>query len=332
MRIQQLLNTPKPARNIRWLRAALQHAMQLEFFTIPPYLCALWSIQDQGTPAYGIIESVVLQEMLHLGLACNMLVAVDGRPRIDDSDFLPDYPCELPGNVRPGLYVGLVGVYRELVRDVFMQIEYPEHGAVPIQPMLVSPYRTYATIGEFYDAILESFRIVSPPISVKRQLTSTKVHLKQLPDLAAVECALKQIKEQGEGTDQSPFEEDFGGELAHYYRFMQIVVGKQIVKGADGKAHWDDSNPVPFPDAFPMAMVPKGGHPPELTRPFNEQFSAVLSLMQAAWDAGGAAGQAKLSAAVMAMAKLRDPAIALMQKPIKPNSGGGNYGPDFRLV
>ena len=48
---------------------------------------------------------------------------------------MPSYPCELPGNVRPGLYVGLVGFHRELVRDVFMQIEQPENPTVPIQPM-----------------------------------------------------------------------------------------------------------------------------------------------------------------------------------------------------
>jgi hypothetical protein len=331
--LQELMKVSKAARGITWLRAALQHAVQLEFSTIPPYLCAMWSIRS-GDAAYGIIESVVKQEMLHMGLACNMLVAVDGNPRIEDPDFVPDYPCELPGHVRPGLYVGLVGLYRELVRDVFMQIEFPENPPVPIQPKMFETSRSYATIGEFYDAIRDVFRAHSPRISMERQLVSKPVHLNQLSDLPAVLRAIKQIKEQGEGTDQSPFEEDFDPkELAHYYRFMQIVVGKQIVKGTDGKAHWDDSQPVPFPDVYPMAMVPKGGYAPELTRAFNEPFSAVLNLLQGAWQTGGNEGQTKLGDAVKIMQqKLQTPAVALMNEPIQALSGRGNYGPDFRLL
>lgn len=332
MGLQELMRVSKAARGITWLRASLQHAVQLEFSTIPPYLCAMWSIQN-GVNAHGIIESVVMQEMLHMGLACNMLAAVDGTPRIEDPDFVPDYPCELPGHVRPGLYVGLVGLYRELVRDVFMQIEYPENGPVPIQPMMFETSRSYATIGEFYDAIREVFHALSPHISVERQLVSAGVHLKQLPNLAAVDCAIEQIKVQGEGTDQSPFEVPFAEkELAHYYRFMQIVVGKNIVQGADRKAHWDDSSSVPFPEVYPMAMVPKGGYAPELTRCFNEQFSAVLNFLQGAWQIGGSAGQAKLTDAITAMRNLQKPAIALMKQPIQPQSGRGNYGPDFRLL
>jgi Ferritin-like len=332
MTIQLLMSVPKPARSLNWLRRALQDAIQLEFSTIPPYLCAMWSILDQGEPAYGIIESVVMQEMLHMGLACNMLVAIGGCPRIEDPDFVPEYPCELPGNVRPGLYIGLVGLYRELVRDVFMQIEYPEHGPVPIQPMMFAVRRTYSTIGEFYDAVSDAFSHLAPPISQDRQLASAKVHLKQLPDLDAVICAIKQVKEQGEGTVQSPFEDDFAGELAHYYRFMQIIVGKQIVRGQDGKAHWDDSQPIPFPDVYPMAMVPKGGYPLDVTRPFNQQFTAVLDRLQLAWQTGGTAGEQKLGEAYKAMHRLREPAIALMRQEIQPNSGRGNYGPDFRLL
>jgi hypothetical protein len=333
MTIQDLMNVPHAGRGRAWLRAALQHAIELEFSTIPPYLCGMWSISDLGNPAYGIIESVVMQEMLHMGLACNMLAAIDGYPRIEDPEFVPDYPCELPGHVRPGLYVGLVGLYRELVRDVFMQIELPEHGPVPILAMMLAPRHVYSTIGDFYDAILELFQKLKPPVSEERQLDSSKVKLSKLADLDAIECAIKQIKEQGEGTTQSPFVQDFSpDELAHYYRFMQIVVGKQIVKGQDGKAHWDDNSPLPFPTVYPMAMVPKGGYAPDLTRPFNEQFSAVLNFLQVAWQTGGAAGQASLESAYKAMRGLAKPAIALMQQEIQSNSGRGNYGPDFRLL
>jgi hypothetical protein len=88
MNIQQLMNVPKEARGTWWLRTSLQRAIELEFSTIPPYLCAMWSIRTGRTdPVYQIIETVVKQEMLHMGLACNMLVAIDGRPRIEHPDF-----------------------------------------------------------------------------------------------------------------------------------------------------------------------------------------------------------------------------------------------------
>ena len=80
MTIQQLMSVPKAGRRRNWLKGALQHAIQLEFSTIPPYLCAMWSIQSEGDAVSGIIESVVMQEMLHMGLACNMLVGIGGQP------------------------------------------------------------------------------------------------------------------------------------------------------------------------------------------------------------------------------------------------------------
>jgi Ferritin-like len=47
------------------LRDALQLAMQLEFSTIPPYLCALWSIDTNADPGgvAALIETIVIQEM-----------------------------------------------------------------------------------------------------------------------------------------------------------------------------------------------------------------------------------------------------------------------------
>jgi hypothetical protein len=186
----------------------------------------------------------------------------------------------------------------------------------------------------FYDAVLDAFRTASPPISQHRQLKSPGVRLDKLQNMGDVETAINRIKEQGEGTGQSPFEDDFdANELAHYYRFMQIVVGQKIIKGPDGKAQWDPSQPVPFPEVYPMAMVPRGGYPPDLTKTFNKAFSQVLHFLQLAWDKGGSEGQENLKTSQDIMRDdLSGPAIDLMSKEIQPNSGRGNYGPDFRLV
>ena len=42
-----------------------------------------------------IIRSVVIEEMLHMALACNLLNAVGGQPEIDRAGFVPlsGSPC-----------------------------------------------------------------------------------------------------------------------------------------------------------------------------------------------------------------------------------------------
>src|SRR5262249_8024123 len=75
------------------LREHLQWAIELEHCTIPPYLCALYSLDAGRNPeASEVVASVFLEEMLHLALAANLLNAVGGGPRIDSPRMLPGYP------------------------------------------------------------------------------------------------------------------------------------------------------------------------------------------------------------------------------------------------
>ena len=78
---------------LRLLKKHLQTAIEVEHSTIPAYLCALYSIKD-GTnqEAAQIIKSVVLEEMLHMVLAANVLNAIGGEPKITHSEFVPRYP------------------------------------------------------------------------------------------------------------------------------------------------------------------------------------------------------------------------------------------------
>src|SRR3954452_23643124 len=72
-------------------------AMQLEHATIPPYLTALYTIKP-GTngDASMVIREVVVEEMLHLTLAANVLNAVGGQPDLTAPGFVPTYPARLP--------------------------------------------------------------------------------------------------------------------------------------------------------------------------------------------------------------------------------------------
>ena len=81
-KITELLQIPSGRNDLEWLKQGLQAAIELELPTLPPYLCGLWSIKSQDGPAFDLIESVALEEMLHIGLCCNMLAAIEGHRRL----------------------------------------------------------------------------------------------------------------------------------------------------------------------------------------------------------------------------------------------------------
>src|SRR5580692_7493601 len=79
------------------LRRHLQWAIELEHATLPPYLCALYSIEEgSNEDAVEVIHSVFMEEMLHLTLAANILNAIGGSPQIDVPSILPSFPAYLP--------------------------------------------------------------------------------------------------------------------------------------------------------------------------------------------------------------------------------------------
>ena len=68
-----------PIATLESLREPLQWAIELEHFTLPPYLCALCSLEpDRNPEASEVVSSVLVEEMLHMTLAANLLNAVGG--------------------------------------------------------------------------------------------------------------------------------------------------------------------------------------------------------------------------------------------------------------
>jgi hypothetical protein len=131
------------------LQGALQNAIELEHATLPPYLYALYSLdQQKNSEIYGLIRSVVMEEMSHFGLACNILNAIGGSPAIDSPAFVPTYPGPLPCGVEGQLTVPLAPFSIDLVETVFMVIEEPEDPVALQADDAEGP-----TIGQFYDAI-----------------------------------------------------------------------------------------------------------------------------------------------------------------------------------
>lgn len=260
----------------------LQTAIRLEHSTLPPYLFALYSLKDpndpenehQADPAaiekYDTIRDVVFsvarEEMLHMSLACNILNSIGGNPQIppdpaDKSDTFPHYPGHLPGGVEQDLIVPLKPLSSELIRDVFMRIEQPEHPWESWLRIIANVANTdgadasqEVTIGAFYTLLLDKLTFVENAHQLmykksifqdRNQVASPHFfpdHLIKITDLDSARLAIHTIIDQGEGTSQDPY--DIDQVPAHYYRFMQLTKGAKLTQTATGFEWVSDSNYV----------------------------------------------------------------------------------------
>ncbi|MEN8213601.1 MAG: ferritin-like protein, partial [Pseudomonadota bacterium] len=193
-------------RDLSSLHQHLQWAMELEHATIPPYLYALYSIKEGcNQEASEILRSIVMEEMLHMTLAANLLNAVGGSPRLDTPDFIPEYPCYLPHS-NEAFLVPLAGFSRESIHTL-MRIERPEAAEAPAED------DRYETIGQFYKAIEEGIQNLSaemgaaklfcgdPGLQIESDETQYAGSGRIIPvsDLESALAALDEIMHQGEG-------------------------------------------------------------------------------------------------------------------------------------
>jgi photosystem II stability/assembly factor-like uncharacterized protein len=315
-----------PTHDLAWLHDALQTAIQLELSTLPPYLTARWTIKNLLDPVAGAIKEVRGEEMLHMGLACNLLTAIGGMPLIADEAVVPKYPGPLPWGIRPGLIVSLRKLDKAQAA-VFMEIEYPQGG-----PLAIAAANPPVTIGEFYASVLSAFKDIEPPLSLDRQLEGP-LGLTTIGTPEEVEQAIMLINLQGEGSKASP--EEAPGKLAHYYQFGEIFHGKRLVP--DGAGGWEFSGAdLPMPDVHDMADIPTGGYQKadvpdiavwERIERFDRLYSEMLRLLQAAWTNGDVA---TLWESIGTMGQMGATGRVLVTDP-RPN-GQGNYGPCFRYA
>ena len=255
------------------LRQHLALAIQVELTTVPPYLYAMYSIEDQASEAARLIKSVVAEEMLHAVLVANLLVAVGGRPDFRDPELIPRYPGPLPHHVPP-LIVNLAPASPELVRDVFMVIEQPEApGAPPEEDQ-------FETLGQFYAALELALEDLSDrfdlfaDVQPDRQFADSRFYqpvefdaedsggLMLVEDLESACEAIEIVVHQGEGVSDERYADPSHQELTHYYKFEQI---------ADGVSSLGEVRPV--------MVNPKIADLPESLRPLSDLVNALYSFL-----------------------------------------------------
>jgi hypothetical protein len=253
------------------IKAALQNAIRLEFSTIPPYLCAYFTLKRNSPGARfarGVVRNIVVEEMLHMTLAANILNAIGGSPVFNDPAQHPVYPGPLPMGIgddgaapERALVVGLKRYSRELVGESFMKIEEPEH-PLPLARMRQFDQR-YQTIGEFYRDLQQALRAHSSELTFLFNQPSNNPQVRgffqnevAVLDVESATRAIEIIIDQGEGVAASPLDEF--EDVAHYYRFLELFQGKQIDRiatAAQGKVVLDPTKPILIDDVNDVVQM-----------------------------------------------------------------------------
>jgi CDGSH-type Zn-finger protein len=328
------------------LHRHLQWAIELEHSTLPPYLCALYSIKEgHNEEAAEVIHSVFMEEMLHLTLAANILNAVGGTPRIDTPSILPTFPTFLPHSDR-AFQVDLRKLSPEAL-ETFLKIERPaEHTGIPED-------NKFETIGQFYEAIEVALTHLSEKLGEQelfsgdptRQVTDEVYYggsggIVTVTDLESALRALGEIVEQGEGLqhqevwdgDQDMFHPE-REEVAHYFRFQEIALGRRFASGdtpqsgPTGEPLAVDWDAVHNMRANPRSVdYPAGSEQRERMEAFNHAYCSVLHLLDRTFDGS----PSLLGVATGEMYGLKQEAIELMQ--LGSGDGETTVGPSFEYV
>jgi hypothetical protein len=336
-----IIESVRQAKGAGDLHRYLQGAIELEHSTIPPYLQALYSIKhDKNTIVANLIRSIVIEEMLHMTIAANVLNAIGGEPAINQPSFVPSYPGPLPMNVHGGLTVGLAPLSKALIHDVFMEIEMPEHPKnFPLKTIELAG-ETFGTIGLFYAAVIDKLKELGDDAFTGkpgRQMVDNTwfppTQLFPIRDADSAVRGLNIIVQQGEGTSDDPLKAD--GQPAHYYRFAEIFYGRRLVPDPTVEEKYSYSGaPIPFDPTgiWDMVINPKveSYSAGSTARAYAERFNGIYTNLLNSLHLTFNGGPRHLSAALGGMYELRLAAQALIE--IRDAATGKQAAPSFEFA
>ncbi|MFC5148590.1 ferritin-like domain-containing protein [Streptomyces aureoversilis] len=265
------------------LSAHLCAAAYVELSTVPMYLYAAYSMRTRGysqwalgKPAQSDLIGVVIEEMQHMALARNVLVAI-GRGddlRVYARESVPTYPAPMAHRMPP-LTLSLRRLSSTQVQT-FMEVELPESEQKQVEAVDIVDYHS---LGEFYKYIEDGITYLSTPAAGNEQIKWADLAADKLwqlqyhrgywnqnggaqqPLLVTDEktaiAALRVIVEQGEGAphDRGHIDpiypppkigEHRRTEDSHYTKFLRIrqgVDGVGVVKDDNGQEKYTIDSP-----------------------------------------------------------------------------------------
>ncbi len=339
------------AAKVEDLWPLVQKAIELEHATIPPYLCGYFTLRlGTNTEVADIIRSVVIEEMLHFSIACNLLLGLGGSPEINQPGFVPDYPHDLPFDIGNDLEVHLRKCSVGQVKEVFMGIEKPDE-VIPIAsarapaaaaaPMAIEAMdvpKEFETIGLFYEFLARKIQELDAKQPICWKITDQNVASQWFTDpdemflIDRTDKATKAIHviiDQGEGTHSDPFDED--GIPAHFYRFQQIVKGRKLIEKPGEKPPYefggeaislDTANVWNMDDDPKIAKYKAGSTSHRMAVQFSYSYTRLLNSLHLAFNGQ----QEQLGHAMGVMYELRLLAQQVLATPAEFADGSENTG------
>lgn len=329
---------------IKNLQILLQDALEVEHATIPPYLTAMLSLKPgHNEEVREIIKSVLIEEMLHLTLAANLLNAVGGKPDLSHPEFVPRYPHNLPHSAERFLIH--IEAFSHSALKTFMKIERPEASDNPPEGAgFHSIAQFYASIRNRINEICDFYGEgklftgnINQQIRPEDYYGSGSVVIVHNRETAMQ--AIETIVEQGEGAHETIFDQDHnilgdgkGYEIAHYYRFKEIEKGKHYTQkdtpktgphGKELKVNYKqvyqikkDTRIGDYPDSSPIHQA---------LEEFAFSYRQLLLSLEDAFNGE----RTRLTEAMARMFALQNQALALIRTP--SGNGDETLGLDFRI-
>jgi hypothetical protein len=269
---------------VGYVQDLLQEAIKVEHGTIPLYLTTLYSIVNQSSFEAVSIKGVVMEEMLHMVQAANVLNAIGGAPFIDRPDFVPTYPLILP---LINVTASIAWFNRETTAHYQMLESVPDPGgwnaSISAAYMHITGCMTALCQQHGEAAVFTG----NHSLQVESRTSNGEFAGKVL-SLHDATLALMGVSDQGGGcpVEGHPFPEfvnissgPLGGQFSHAARFTEILEGRQYwwndtvgrPTGPERSVSWDTARkftPNPTVSDFAPEQCVQGG--PWLVR--NESF------------------------------------------------------------
>lgn len=320
------------------VQAAVQTAIDLEFSTLPPYLYALYSIKPGANePAVARLKDLAEEEMIHFCLACNILNAIGGSPKLN----VPKFPGTLPGDIgqdeNGDPFIVHVVRFSEAAMKQGMRIEEPED---PIDPPVATAAATSVvapeagTIGEYYRHLEQRLSQLPPSDwqADRNQIGDGQFFAGQLfkvNNFADASQAISDIVSEGEGSSRSPL--DFQGDVSHFYRFEEVFRNRILTKADNDVGYvWGDPLGIDWSAVYPAIEDPSqhdfSQEPPAAQQAqlkCNAAFSEMVDALEKAFN--GEPGQ--LGVGVRQMFALRQATSEALTTPL--SDGQSVAGPSF---
>jgi hypothetical protein len=339
----------------------LNQATELEHSLCCSYLFTAFSLKssvDDGLPE-DTVETVkgwkdsfigiAIEEMFHLTMINDLLVAIGSAPNLDRSNF--PHGCSY---YMPELHIELHAFSEETMRH-FIAIEQPAGSTLPLRQNAAmgvgvlgdmdneigpDPH-ILASQGDVYDIVLRGLKqlaerigeenvFIGPPASPALERFLNRSGWEPVRSIAAVERTFARIVEEGEGGAAD-------SDHSHYARFDAILKEYLALK---------EKHPS-FEPAFPVLENPFGRTPPEASGPvnlmddvlavqisdlFNEVYTAMLHVLARYFVPSEESEQEVgklMSLSMMVMRVLDGLGEQLARLPAGPSQPGFNAGPSF---